>query len=162
MAVSEVHVFRVSCVVASFRMSVAVPVCNIPVAIVARVWVMRVVIAAVMVVVIFNDVVVIYMVWTVVVVAPVWWVITPVVWRVPVVPVRIPEPAVYYRTVDVNRLYDVVASVYVFVTNYLNSYVFGFNIFFYVNGCNVLVDIGCKNRLYHDIVIAVFYIFNAS
>ena len=70
-----------SSVVASFRMSVTISVCNIPVAIVARVWVMRVVVAAVVVmVVIFNNVVVIYVVWSVVPASPVVRVVSPVVW----------------------------------------------------------------------------------
>jgi len=120
------------------------------------------VVTAVMMVVIFNNVVVIYVVWSVVPAVPVVWVVSPVVWRVPVVPVWIPEPVIYHWTIDVNRLYDVVASIDVFVANHLNSDILGFNIFFYINRCNVLVDVFCKNSLYHDVVITVFYRFNAS
>lgn len=161
MVVVNIIVFRVSFVEASVRMRVAIPVCNVPVTIVARVWVVRVMIAAVVMVVVFRNVVMIYMVWSVVPAVPVVWVVAPVVWRVPVVPVRIPEPAVYYRTVDVDWLYNVVTSVDVFVTNYLNRNIFGFNIFFYIYRCYVLVDVGCKNCLYHDVVVTVFYRFNA-
>ena len=161
--VAYIIVFRVSFVEASVRMRVAISIVYLPVTIVARVWVVRMMITAVMVmVVIFNNVVMIYMVWSVVPAVPVVWVVAPVVWRVPVVPVWIPEPVVYYRTVDVNRLYYIVASVYVFVANHLNRDVFGFNIFFYIYRCYVLVDVGCKNCLYHDVVITIFYRFNAS
>ena len=161
--VAYIIVFRVSFVEASVRMRVAISIVYLPVTIVARVWVVRMMITAVMVmVVIFNNVVMIYMVWSVVPAVPVVWVVSPVVWRVPVVPVWVPEPVVYNRTVDVNRLYDVVASVDVFVTDYLNRNVFGFNIFFYINRSNVLVDVFCKNGLYHDVVVAVFHRFNAS
>ena len=160
--VAYIIVFRVSFVEASVRMRVAISIVYLPVTIVARVWVVRMMITAVMVmVVIFNNVVMIYMVWSVVPAVPVVWVVSPVVWRVPVVPVWVPEPVVYNRTVDVNRLYDVVASVDVFVTDYLNRNVFGFNIFFYINRSNVLVDVFCKNGLYHDVVVAVFYRLNA-
>jgi hypothetical protein len=80
---------------------------------------------------------------------------------VPVVPVWIPEPGVYYRTADVNRLDDVVTSVDVLVADYLNRNVFGFNVFFYKDGCNILVDVGSKDCLYHNVVVAVFYRLNA-
>ena len=160
--VANIIVFRVSVVETSVRMRVAISIVYLPVTIVARVWVVRMMITAVMVmVVIFNNVVMIYMVWSVVPAVPVVWVVSPVVWRVPVVPVWVPEPVVYNRTVDVNRLYDVVAAINVFVADYLNRNVFGFNIFFYINRCYVLVDVGCENCLYHDVVIAVFYRFNA-
>jgi hypothetical protein len=159
--VAYVIVFRVSVVEASVWMRVAVSVVNFPVSIVAIMWVMWMVIAAVMVVMIFSDVVMIYVVWSVVPAVPVVWIVSPVVWRVPVVPVWIPEPAVYYRTVDVNRFDDVVTSVDVLVADYLYRDVFGFNVFFYIYRCYVLVDVGCENCLYHDVVIAVFYRFNA-
>ena len=145
MAIAEIYVVGVSFVVASIRMRVAVPIVHISVAIVARVWVVWVMIAAVVMVVVFDNVVMIYVVWSVVPAVPVVWVVAPVVWRVPEVPVRIPEPAVYYRTVDVNRLYDVVTSVDVFVADYLNRDVFGFNIFFHIYRSYVLVDVGCKD-----------------
>ena len=162
MVVAYIIVFRMSVVEAAVRMRVAISIVYIPVAVVARVWVVRMMITAVMVmVVIFNNVVMIYMVWSVVPAVPVVWVVSPVVWRVPVVPVWIPEPAVYYRTVDVNWFYDVVTSVDVLVAYYLYRDVFGFNVFFYIYRCYVLVDVGCENCLYHDVVIAVFYRFNA-
>ena len=160
--VANIIVFRVSVVEASVWMRVTISIVNFPVTIVTIMWVMWMVIAAVMmVVVIFSNVVMIYVVWSVMPAVPVVWVVSPVVWRVPVVPVWVPEPVVYNRTVDVNRLYDVVAAVDVFVTDYLNRDVFGFNIFFHIYRCNILVDVGCKNCLYHDIVVAVFYRFNA-
>jgi len=160
--VANIIVFRVSFVEASVRMRVAISIVDLPVAIVARVWVVRMMITAVMVmVVIFNNVVMIYMVWSVVPAVPVVWVVSPVVWRVPVVPVRIPEPVVYHWTVDVNRFYDVVASIDVFVADYLYRNVFRFNIFFNIYRCYVLVDVGSKNCLYHYVVVTVFYRFNA-
>ena len=143
MVVANIIVFRVSVVEAAVRMRVAISIVYIPVSVVSVMWSFRMPVAAVMMVMVCNYMVMVIVVWTVIAVVPVRWVVSPIVWRVPKVPVRIPEPAVYHWTVDVNRLYYVVASVDVFVTDYLNRDIFGFNIFFHIYRCNVLVDVGC-------------------
>ena len=86
----------------------------------------------------------------------------PVVRRSPARPVRIPEPVVDVRTVDVHRLDNVVRAIDIFVTYHLCGDLPCSFIFLDVDGCNVLEDILCQHSLYNDQVFVVGGCFHYS
>lgn len=67
-------------------------------------------------------------------------IVSPVPRRVPCIPPGAPEPIVDYGTIDIYGLDDVVRSVNVLVTYYLNGHIIAF-VFLYVDRRYVLVDI---------------------
>ena len=85
-------------------------------------------------------------------------IIPPIPRRVPCYPSCAPEPIVYYRTVNVNRLYDVVCTIYVLITYYLNGYLL-LIIFLYVYRGYVLEYILCENGLEYDETFVAFTYF---
>jgi len=94
-----------------------------------------------------------------VMIVPPGGVIAPVPRRVPSVPSGTPEPIIYYRTIDVNRLDDIIGAVHIFITYYLYRYIVGF-IFLDINGRYILVDILSKDSLEHNESFASFACFH--
>ena len=89
-------------------------------------------------------------------------IISPVPRRVPRYPSCAPEPIVYYRTVNVNRLYDVVRTIHVLITDHLNAYLI-LLIFLYVYRGYVLEYILCQNGLEYDQTFVAFtYLYYAQ
>ena len=82
-------------------------------------------------------------------------IITPIPRRMPCVPSVTPEPVVYYRTIDINRLYDIVRTIYVLIAYYLNRHLV-FLVLLHIYRCNVLVDILCQHGLQNDQTLAAF------
>jgi hypothetical protein len=72
--------------------------------------------------------------------------ITPIPRTMPCAPVRTPKPIVYYRTVNIYRLDDVVRSIYIFVAYYLYLYLL-LLVFLYVDRGYVLEDIFREDSL---------------
>lgn len=66
------------------------------------------------------------------------WVIAPVPRRSPASPERIPEPVVDIRTIDIYRLYDIVGTIYILITDNLCGHLTGSFILLHIDGCNIL------------------------
>lgn len=82
-------------------------------------------------------------------------VVTPVPRTMPCVPIGTPEPIVYDRTVNVNRLDDVVGAVNILVAYYLNSHLV-FLVFLNVDRGYVLENILGKYSLQNDEAFVAF------
>ena len=77
----------------------------------------------------------------------------------PGVPAITPEPVVDNRTVNENRFYDIVRTVYIFVSDNLNGYIVGL-IFLYIDRCDILVDILGEDSLQYDQALVTFARFH--
>jgi hypothetical protein len=72
----------------------------------------------------------------------------------PANPRRSPEPIVNHRTIEINRLDDIVGTIDVFITHDLYGNGLGSRIFLHKDRSYILVDILCQNRLdYHEMLI---------
>lgn len=67
----------------------------------------------------------------------------------PAYPMRTPEPIIDYWSIDINRLNDIVCTIYIFITNYLNGHLLTCLIFLYEDRSHILIDILCQYSLYH-------------
>lgn len=82
-------------------------------------------------------------------------VISPIVRTAPCVPTGAPEPIVYYRTIDVNGLDDVVGAIYILVAYYLNGNLV-LLVFLYIDGRYILIDVFREDSLQHDEPLVAF------
>lgn len=82
-------------------------------------------------------------------------VISPIVRTAPCVPTGAPEPIIYYRTIDVNGLDDVVGAIYILVAYYLNGNLV-LLVFLYVDGRYILEDVFREDSLQYDEPLVAF------
>lgn len=82
-------------------------------------------------------------------------VIPPVPRRSPTSPVRIPEPVVDIRTVNIHRLDDVVGAIDIFVTYHLGGYLPCRLVLLHIDGCDILEYVLCQHGLDNHQVLIV-------
>ena len=82
-------------------------------------------------------------------------IISPIPGRCPACPEGVPEPVVDVRTVDIHRLYHVVRTVYVLITDHLGGDFTCRFIFLYIYRGNILEHILCQYSLDNNQVLVV-------
>ena len=87
------------------------------------------------------------------------WIVTPIPWRVIRSVIVSPENIEYYRSCYIYRFIDVVGTIHINITYYLNLHVV-IAVSLHFNCCNVLIDITFQNRLDDNQVGIVFYSFD--
>lgn len=118
--------------------------------------------AVVMVVMVCIAVVPIQVPCQAVVMIPPVGVISPVPRTIPCVPTGTPKPIVDYRTIDINRLDDIVGTIYILIADDLNRHLLR-RVFLYVDRSDILVDILCEDCLQYDhTLIALAYLYYAD
>lgn len=110
--------------------------------------------AIVMVVMVIIDMVPVIMIVPASIVVIPMWPIAPIPRRIIAVPGRSPEPVVDNRSVDINRLNDIVDTIDIFVAYHLSGYLLSSRVFLNVDRCNILEDILRKHSLDKDEVLS--------
>ncbi len=90
------------------------------------------------------------------------WIISPIIWRMPAIPDRTPEPVIDDRTININRLNHVVCSIYILITYDLHTYCVVCS-FLHIDTGYILIDILGQNSLKDDkVLVAILNFYHAQ